>query len=270
MPSRLDRYNENENSSRVNKNKDLYQDIKNYEYIDVKEIEPVIKTITLSEIGENEEGKREKRRVEINKSINEIEEEINLPDKEYDINKVIDLAKKNRMVDSLEEKRKLKKDDYNITKSIDIDKIDEIRENRKKQELSVDGEELEELINTIYSNTLKGEIENKELFDDLIDDNAEDSLVTNSNTDINEEISKAMSEYEKEKNEQKQEDNNGLKFDNSFFTKSMEFTNGDLVVDGDEEIDDDFIDRKHPFVKILLFVIVIIIFIVFSYFYFIG
>ena len=79
--------------------------------------------------------------------------------KVYDINSVIEQAKKNRIKNDIEEeKRKLKNTNYNILASLDPEKIEEYRAERNKVVRASD-EEIRELINTITTKTLNGEID---------------------------------------------------------------------------------------------------------------
>ena len=75
------------------------------------------------------------------------------------IKSVIEQAKKNRIKNDIEEeKRKLKNTNYNILASLDPEKIEEYRAERNKVVRASD-EEIRELINTITTKTLNGEID---------------------------------------------------------------------------------------------------------------
>ena len=76
----------------------------------------------------------------------------------YDINNVLEEARKNREEDNLEEKRKLKNTSYNILASLNKEELEKFRQ-EKKDRLFKDDEELRDLIDTIASKTLAGELE---------------------------------------------------------------------------------------------------------------
>ena len=76
----------------------------------------------------------------------------------YDINNVLEEARKNREEDTLEEKRKLKNTSYNILASLNKEELEKFRQ-EKRERLFKDDDELRDLIDTIASKTLAGEIE---------------------------------------------------------------------------------------------------------------
>jgi len=257
MPSRVERHQQNQTvKRRVDKNQDLYQDLRNYKnFVEVSDIESVIEKETY----DLEDITPKKRRSE--KSIRELETDklATLFDmdssKEHDINKILTDAKKLRTEPTeleLEEKRKLKKDEYNITSSVDFDKLEEMQKKRKQSGVAeTDQEELREIIDTIYSKGLKEEIEeklkeeeDKDLFSELLPTSQYETV-------IGEELNKERLEQElaKEKETPKEV---SKKIENSFFTKSTELSLGDL----EEEDDELFIDdKKLPVWAIILIVV---------------
>ena len=89
----------------------------------------------------------------------------------HDINSFKKKAKEQRKdKDALEEKRKLKNTNYNILASINPEELEEYRKEKMKRVLWLREEDsLKELINTIASKTLAGEI-SKETGVDLLSD----------------------------------------------------------------------------------------------------
>ena len=176
MAKRMDRYSnteEEQSSSRVDKNQNLYdnylENAKFTEYTD----DVTSNAIDLSGIS-NSSTTRENymKTKEIGEFFNDGEttssKEVNFDyrdeQKDYDINKIIEDAKKNRVEeDELEKKRKLRNSEYNATEQADKD-VTEVRvstdEYQKTMGLSEDEtKNLNQLINTIYDAALKGEID---------------------------------------------------------------------------------------------------------------
>lgn len=254
--SRMEKYeNLNKVSKRTSKNVELYQDLK--DYTSMKE-EIIVDEIPLVEV---DLSKEKKKRVIKNQDIvnkNSLISIYKTENKEYDINKVIDYAKKNRVVkDELEEKRNLDKDEYNITKNIDLKKIDEFKESKKKEVLNdVEKEELKELIHTIYSNNLKEEIkkeeeklEDKDLFSDL--------MASNDETIIDEHLAGKMIEEEKKILDAASLTGELKNIDDSFFSKSLELNRKDF-----DDIDTSFVEEKNTKKTIIIIIITIILLLV--------
>lgn len=246
MPSRVDRYENKERiTKRIDKNQELYQERKDYsEYKEITSIDPIIKNSSKSVNMIEQVPQEEVYLTERLSSLYMIDEK-----KEYDINKVLKTAKEERKdVDSLEQKRKLKKQEYNIVHEIGLKNIEKMKEERpilKEKEK----EELKELIDTIYSNTLAQEIneKNQELFSDLMPNDGE-------NTIISEELSQEMVNEERKAKEERDD------FDDSFFTNSNKFDKGDLVLD-EEEDDEDLYEEESPkwvIIPIILAVLIVV------------
>lgn len=249
---RVDRhYNNSKVSSRTVKNKNLYQDLK--DYTNLKE-EIIIEPIIEIDLNKKEIKREVKHQDIINKNI--IFPLYNDEQKEYDINKVLDNAKENRKdIDELEEKRNLKKDEYNIAKNIDLKNIDKYKKNKDGLNDN-EQEELKELINTIYSNNLKEDIknkenENKDLFSDLMAEAGE--------TIIDEDMASRMIEEEKigKTNELKN-------VDDSFFTTSLGLNVDDFVDnDNEDDMDNSFVEENDPkriiiIISVVLFVLLVL------------
>ncbi len=170
---RMDRYAEEDSQDRVtraSKNQELYQNIgKNTRYTNVADITN-INVLDLSQVDSDKTrenyqkirqysnlipGPKVKRELEEFKNIYKIKE-----NRVYDINSVLAEARKTRKEnDNLEEKRKLKNDEYNILVSLSKEELEEYRKKRKEKYLYADEEEIRELIDTITSKTLAGEID---------------------------------------------------------------------------------------------------------------
>lgn len=201
MANRMDRYTKEtpkKASTRVDKNQGLYdnylENAKFTEYtddvnsnaIDLSGITNTSKTredyLKNKEIGEFFSEAESLNQKEVNFDYRE-------ETKDYDINKIIETAKKNRVEeDELEKKRKLRNSEYNATEAKDKD-VTEVHvttdEYQKTTGLSEDEtKNLKELINTIYDAALKGELdveveeEKKELDEKEEDKDDENSLVT--------------------------------------------------------------------------------------------
>ena len=170
---RMDRYNEEENTnklSRSDKNKELYQNIgNNTRYTNFTDVANA-NAFEISSVDRNTRtrenyqkmreysnlipGPKVKRELDEFKNIYKEKE-----NRVYDINSVMAEARKNRTQDEDESKRKLKNDKYNILLSMTKEELEEYRKERKEKFTHPDEEELHELIDTIASKTLAGEID---------------------------------------------------------------------------------------------------------------
>ena len=99
--------------------------------------------------------------------------------KVYDINSVLEEARKNRVEkDTLDDRRKLKNNDYNILTGENREELEKYREEKKKRIMTSE-EEMRELIDTIASKTLAGEIDKAtgvDLLSDLMATNMMDKV----------------------------------------------------------------------------------------------
>ena len=169
---RMDRYNDEDTTtklSRSNKNKDLYQNVgTNTRYANITDVtnaNAIDITNTTTEYKTREDYQKMKKYnggVETPKVKRDLEEFNHIYNKHenrvYDINNVLEEARKNREEDNLEEKRKLKNTSYNILASLNKEELEKFRQ-EKKDRLFKDDEELRDLIDTIASKTLAGELE---------------------------------------------------------------------------------------------------------------
>lgn len=297
---RMDRYNEENNNkiSRIDRNKNLYQDFSmNAIYTNITdvtnsnayEINPnTDKTHTTREAYQQ---LKEFQNVEVPKEKKELEDVNYLyqrkENKVYDINSVLENARKNREdKDELDEKRKLKNNAYNILSGKNRKELEKYREERKKRAATPEEEGIRELIDTIASKTLAGEIDKETTVDlladlmatnvlDVVDGSGEIEKVTTTH-----EITKVDGEEVEEKLKvttetiSPKEESNALSDtsditteasikeeqkidkvkDPDFYTRSMDLS------DKDFEMSDDFKEDKVPLgLKIVIFILIVII-----------
>ena len=159
MSSRMDRYDvpEKNKSSRLSKNKKLYEDLyTNSSYTEFTDINSS-NVIELNNNLSNTIGRREnyQKNKEYSNAFNTDDiykydpfdeekyslETESISKKDYDINSVLESAKKNRVdVDDLEKKRKLRTTEYDILKDLTEEKLKEHKE-KKKEVLSKEEED---------------------------------------------------------------------------------------------------------------------------------
>ena len=297
MRSRMERYQERqqETSSRSTKNQELYENIgrntkytnftdvtnanafdldaaqKNYRtregYHQMKEYNPIMP----------EQPKVKKELDEFNYLYQDRENKV------YDINSVIEEAKKNRIKkDELEAKRKLKNTSYNILASLNPEELEKYRK-EKVERTKPDEDELRTLIDTITSKTLAGEIDQAtsvNLLSDLMATNMMDRVDKPVKEDKKEEKEDEDDEKQKKSlslskeildkdqiekvNKLKDEKTSSSIMDESdtdFYTRSMDLS------DKDFEMDDEFKEKKMPIaLKIILTLLVIAVIAVAIYF----
>lgn len=251
MESRMERYASKEETkitSRTMKNKKMYEDL--YQKATVTDFKSVASNvIDLSDSSIKGSSRRENYQkskgrtglgIEEERGIKEYNYEYPRIEKEprnFDINQVLKEAKKNRDdYDELEKRRKLRTPEYNILADLNEEKLKEYRKN-KKEVLSLDEEKnLEELIHTITSKTMVQDIEkvlDKEkekdsLLDDLMPTALEETVIS---SDILEELKNNPVVEKKEDNEEESK----IVLDESFYTKSMDLSKEDLILEEDEE-----------------------------------
>ena len=302
--SRMDRYkNEDNPLSRTTKNQELYQNVSNNTiYANITDVT----NANAFEIQNNNKTSRTTREsYQQMKKYQNIEpiprtrkelDDFNYlyPKKEnkvYDINSVLEAARKNRVEkDNKEEKRKLKNNAYNILSGVNKEALEKYREEKKKRMLTPEEEEIRELVDTIASKTLAGEIDKAtsvDLLSDLMATNMLDKVSASSELDkeetkteeikeekeetTTEEIKKEETKEEKsvmlsktqlqEINDRKEEKVDTLKEkDPDFYTRSMDLS------DKDFDLGDDFKEKSLPLgVKILIFLIIVIIILITAY-----
>lgn len=201
--------------------------------------------------------------------------------KVYDINNVLEEARKNRIEkDELEEKRKLKNSSYNILSNLNKQELEKYRKEKKDKVIHPNDDELRELIDTITSKTLAGDIqaassllsdlmatsimdkvdkpedipdEEKEEDDDILEDeklNVEDIKRL---ADRKEELAHAEEDDETE-NSSSKEENSLPDADASFYTRSMDLSEADF------DLESEFKEKHLPVgIKILIGLIILVI-----------
>ena len=172
----------------------------------------------------------------------------------------MDMARKNRTEEDEEEKKKkIKSAEYSILSDLSQEKLKEYRERKEKGISKEEEEELDELIHTITSKSLRKKIDD-ELFNDLLPDSEDEETVSR---DLLEDIKDAKldddkTEFTKEQVENTADLENGL--DKSFYTRSMDLKREDLILhDDEEEMDDTFEEKNTSILKIILIVLIITI-----------
>lgn len=213
--------------------------------------------------------------------------------KVYDINNVLEEARKNRTEkDELEEKRKLKNTSYNILASLNREELEKYRQEKKDKVIHPSDGELRELIDTITSKTLAGDIKAASSLlsdlmatsimdpvdkpEDIMDEEKDDTEDSLTDEKLNVEDIQKLAEKEKEeaRAEDDEEDDEEIKIvevpakkkeeknnnsslsigDSSFYTRSMDLSEADF------ELDEEFKEKKLPLaVKILIFLIIVVI-----------
>jgi len=200
--------------------------------------------------------------------------------KVYDINSVIEEAKKNRVEkDELEDRRRLKNENYNILTSIDEKKLEEFRANRNKV-IRADQDEIKGLINTITTKAINGELDKEtsvNLLSDLMATQALDRVEAmgedeqevqasekdEQRQDILSESDLKLVEEKKDEFEATNQDTNHNKvifkdMDQSFYTRSMDLSDKDFDLKGVE--DEDGVKHSHTGLKVffILFLLAIV------------
>ena len=292
---RMDRYNEEDSTNRacrVDKNQVLYQDVSNN---NVSANITDVSNVNAFEIHQEEEKKPTRQSREAYQQMQkyqavepeshtkkELEDYNQLypkrENKVYDINTVLETARKNRTdVDELEEKRKLKNNAYNILSGVNKKELEKYREEKKKRVLTPEEAEIRELIDTIASKTLAGELDKDttvDLLSDLMatnmfdkvdkmkeekEENADPVMIVKDQKAEEEkqekELEKTLREeiIQKELTEEAKEDAKEEK-DTEFYTRSMDLS------DKDFEMSDDFKEKTLPlWVKLLLFFLIVVV-----------
>ncbi len=278
---RMDRYSETTNRlSRVEKNQNLYQDVSNNAiYTNITDVT----NANAFEIGKETSSAHQSRESyqqmqkfknfePISPEKKELEDYNHLyqkrENKVYDINSVLENARKNRSdKDELEEKRKLKNNAYNILSGVNKEELEKYREEKRKKILTPEEEEIRDLIDTIASKTLAGELDKEttvDLLSDLMATNMLDKVApTKENPEIKEEVvekteeKKPQEEISEEKEPTKIEEtkeNSKVEKDTDFYTRSMDLS------DKDFDMSDEFKDKTLPlWIKLLLFFLVVVV-----------
>lgn len=204
--------------------------------------------------------------------------------KVYDINNVLEEARKNRQEkDELEEKRNLKNQSYNILSNLNKEELEKCRQERLDKVIHPSDDEIRELIDTITSKTLAGDIKaassllgdlmatsimdkveaSSELSDEEIEEDSDDE--TEDKLDVSALQEAATKEKELVKAEDDDDDEqtveNTQTQDIEFYSRSMDLS------DKDFDLDDEFKERKMPLIiKILIFLIIVVVIATAGYF----
>lgn len=299
---RMDRYIDDSaqiRASRSNKNQDLYENIgNNTRYTNFTDVTNA-NAIDLSRTNKNRntrEGYHQMKEYQNVMPTPKVKKELddfnhlyqNRENKIYDINNVLEEARKNRQEkDALEEKRKLKNTSYNILASLNQEELEKYRKERKDKITRPNEEELRELIDTITSKTLAGEIDKAtsvDLLSDLMatnildkvekpkpDDDIDKSKEKDDSTETNLEDELSLSKeildkdqlekMSKIKDHEPEEEVKLTGADTDFYTRSMDLS------DKDFEMDDEFKEKKLPLpIKIGLILILVVVIAITIYF----
>ena len=276
MPSRMDRYNAETRSisSRTTKNQQLYKELssnKTYtEFTDtVRDNIVDLSTTSNKNVDRRSNYNRTRSSYEdsftpdpikkdtIGKSIRELFDDVEV--KSYNINDVMDNARRNREeIDEEEKKRRIKTAEYSILSDLSEEKLKEYRERKEKGISKAEAEELDELIHTITSKSLRKKID-AELFNDLLPDSEDEETVSGDlMSDLVDEKTYKKLDETKEQVENTADLENGL--DKSFYTRSMDLKREDLILGNDEEeMDTEFDEKNHTALKIIITIVITLI-----------
>ena len=182
---RMDRYKDEtpDRPNRYEKNQELYQDIaSNTKYTNITDVtnSNAFEINGFKNKGSytSRESYQQMKKYKNVESVPRIKKELDdfnylykIDDKKvYDINTVLEEARKNRQEkDKLEEKRKLKNTSYNILADLNREELEKYKAEKIKKIMTPEEEEFRDLIDTIASKTLAGEID-KETSVNLLSD----------------------------------------------------------------------------------------------------
>ncbi len=289
MRSRMERYEKQENnqtSRRSSKNQELYENIgRNTKYTNFTDVT----NANAFDLGTAQKNYRTREGYHQMKEYNDFKPETKVKkeledfnyiyqdheNKVYDINSVLAEAKKNRIQkDELEAKRKLKNTNYNILASLNPEELEKYRK-EKVERTRPDTGGLRDLIDTITSKTLAGEIDQAtsvDLLSDLMATNIMDRVepeekqkeVEDKELEKEEEIEERLAlskeildkaqleEVNKLKDQQREKNSIMASSDTDFYTRSMDLS------DEDFEMDEEFKEKKLPLaIKIILIILVL-------------
>ena len=212
---RMDRYKDEDTvmEKRSQKNKDLYQNVVNTKITNINDISDVANSNAF-EIQTNggvaitsREKYHQMKKYQNIEPIPRVKKELedfkylynNHEKKVYDINSVLEEARKNRTEkDELEAKRKLKNTSYNILADLNKEELEKYREEKRKRSLeNHEVNELREIIDTITTKTLAGEIDHEtsvNLLSDLMATNILDKVSNPEEMDKMQEEQKEVAE----------------------------------------------------------------------------
>ena len=298
MRSRMERYEKQENnqtSRRSSKNQELYENIgRNTKYTNFTDVT----NANAFDLGTAQKNYRTREGYHQMKEYNDFKPETKVKkeledfnyiyqdheNKVYDINSVLAEAKKNRIQkDELEAKRKLKNTNYNILASLNPEELEKYRK-EKVERTRPDTDGIRNLIDTITSKTLAGEIDQAtsvDLLSDLMATNIMDRVepeekqkeVEDKELEKEEEIEERLAlskeildkaqleEVNKLKDQQREKNSIMASSDTDFYTRSMDLS------DEDFEMDEEFKEKKLPLaIKIILIILVLAVIAVAGFF----
>jgi len=265
MRSRLDRYNDTSKpkvtNSRLSKNKHLYDDLNNkigFEELVDFNTQTRIELTSLNDSRRSRESYQQLKDYQnlIGDRVEEVDtEKCEEEKKVFDINSVLEEARKNRNeIDELEKKRKLKSEEYNVLSDLNKKYLSKPKEEKDEYE------GLEELINTITSKTLAQDIKKEEEKDE--GDLLSELVATSVDLQV-----KAPEENEKiditglinveENDEDDLDDTEEREVDNSFYTRSMDLSEHDF--DFDEEMERKSSTKRSALIFVVTVVLLAII-----------
>ncbi len=216
--------------------------------------------------------------------------------KVYDINSVIEEAKKNRKNSEEEEKRRLKNTSYNIFSDFSNEKLEEYKKNRKKV-VRANEDEIKEIINTITTKAINGEIDQQtsvNLLSDLMATQQLDmveGIDLSTDASIQEEIKSLDTQKEEDKanvvlseeeiklveekkkiddlkdqelQEKNQSKNIFKDMDQSFYTRSMDLSDKDFDIDNEEENS----KKKHAGLKVFIILVILALLAAVGYYFY--
>ncbi len=296
---RMDRYREAEQNhvSRLDKNKELYQNVStNAIYTNITDVTHA----NAFEIGTTNQTNNQHTTREAYQQMKKYQNVETVPrnkkelddfnyvyqqkeNKIYDINSVLEQARNNRQEkDARDGKRMLKNNSYNILSGINKEELEKYREEKRKRLMTPEEEEIREIIDTIASKTLAGELDKEttvDLLSDLMATNILDKVEGMEEKEPEKEENKESvqteeqeppKEIQEEKKEETQESLNQEQIkeieqrkedpidklpekDNDFYTRSMDLSDKDF----------DFGDGKEKsiplIVKIIIFLLILAI-----------
>lgn len=296
MRSRMERYEKQENnqtSRRSSKNQELYENIgRNTKYTNFTDVT----NANAFDLGTAKKNYRTREGYHQMKEYNDFKPETKLKkelddfnyiyqdheNKVYDINSVLAEAKKNRIQkDKLEAKRKLKNTNYNILASLNPEELEKYRK-EKVERTKPDTGGLRDLIDTITSKTLAGEIDQAtsvDLLSDLMATNIMDRVEIEGSKKEEDELEKEeeieerlalskeildkeqLEEVNKLKDQKREKNSIMASSDTDFYTRSMDLSEEDF------ELDEEFKEKKLPLaIKIILIILVLAIIAIAGYF----
>ncbi len=178
-------------------------------------------------------------------------------EKVYDINSVLEEARKNRTIpEEVEKKRNLQNAEYSILADLNKKYVS------KKEKEDLEKEGIRELIDTITSKNLPKEIakaketeedEEGDLLSDLMATNTMNAIGNINDINLEEEIAKEILVEKEEKDDEDEIKKEDGRLVNSFYTRSMDLTEHDF------DIKNEFVEEHKNRTKILILVVLIII-----------